>query len=105
MDFNDLKDFITPADHLLFRVKKLFGREGKIIDAAIAYLEPGGGGPVEMHTHRHDHLFIVTSGQVRIRLGDSERILNPTESCRVPGCIAHAVWNDQTTVMIGISVE
>ena len=34
MDFNDLKDFITPADHLLFRAKKLFGREGKIIDAA-----------------------------------------------------------------------
>lgn len=47
MDFNDLKDFITPADHLLFRAKKLFGREGKIIDAAIAYLEPAAEAPLK----------------------------------------------------------
>lgn len=107
MESDDLKDFITPPDHLLFRAKKLFGTCGEIVDIAIAYIEAGGGGPAETHTHDHDHLFIVISGRACIRLGDSEIILNPNESYRVPGRMAHAVWNrtDKTTVMIGISVK
>ena len=63
--------FITPAAHVGFLAKRLFGREeGCIKDGAVAYLEPGGGGPTEQHTHSHDHLFIVVKGEATIRLGD-----------------------------------
>lgn len=102
-----MKDFITPPNHVNFLVKKLFGNCGEIIDGAIAYLEPNGGGPMELHTHAHAHLFIVVQGQAKIKLGDTEKILNPNESFLVEGSIPHAVWNntDVTTVMVGISVR
>lgn len=76
-------------------------------DGSIAYLEPGGGGPVEPHTHRHDHLFIVTSGEARIMLDDEQIIVHENESFLVDGSKPHSVWNniDRTTVMVGISIE
>ena len=45
------KDFITPPNHVNFLAKKLFGEIGEIIDGSIAYLQPNGGGPDELHTH------------------------------------------------------
>ena len=61
-------DFITPAAHVGFLAKRLFGREeGRIKDGAVAYLEPGGGGPTEQHTHNHDHLFIVVKGEATMK--------------------------------------
>lgn len=102
-----MKDFITPPNHVNFLAKKLFGNCGEIVNGSIAYLEPNGGGPTELHTHVHSHLFIVVQGQARIKLGDTERILNPNESFLVEGSVPHSVWNsaDTTTVMIGITVN
>lgn len=101
------KDFITPPNHVNFLAKKLFGETGEIIDGSIAYLQQGGGGPVKLHTHDHDHLFIVTKGEAKILLGDKEIILKKDESFLVKGSIPHSVWNniDTETVMIGISVK
>lgn len=101
------EDFVTPPDHVAFLAKKLFGPCGEIIDGAVAYLEPCGGGPAQPHTHAHDHLFIVLSGQARISMDGVEKLLNPDEAFLVPGDVPHAVWNNvQTmTVMIGISVK
>ena len=42
--------FITPPEHFDFEAQKLFGDTGRIIDGAIAYLSPGGDGPVKQHT-------------------------------------------------------
>ncbi len=39
------KDFITPPNHINFKAKKLFDNIGEIIDGAIAYIAPSGGGP------------------------------------------------------------
>lgn len=102
-----MKDFITPPNHVNFNAKKLFESLGEIIDGSIAYLEPQGGGPIEVHTHEHNHLFIVTKGQAKIILGDKEMILNKDESFLVDGKIPHSIWNniEGTTVMIGISVK
>ncbi len=101
-----MKDFITPANHVNFLAKKLFKERGRIIDGSIAYLEKGGGGPVEMHAHLHNHLFIVVSGQAKIKLEGSEIIINENESYLIEGQTLHSVWNnlDTTTVIIGISV-
>lgn len=62
--------FITPPNHINFKAKKLFGNMGQIIDGAIAYVDLNGGGPTELHTHEHNHLFIVTKGEAKIILGD-----------------------------------
>lgn len=99
--------FITPPEHIFFLAKKLFADCGEIIDGSIAYIEPGGGGPVQQHTHSHNHLFIVISGEVRIALGEEEKIIHANESFLVKGEIPHAVWNntDETTIMIGISTK
>lgn len=104
---NELNGFSTPPEHLKFLAKKLFGNCGEIVDGAIAYLEPGGGGPVKLHTHTHNHLFIVISGQAKVLLDKEERIIHANEAFLVKGEIPHSVWNDtqETTVMLGISVK
>ncbi len=106
MHINDT-NFITPPNHIHFLAKKLVGNCGEIIDGSIAYLEPSGGGPIELHTHQHNHFFIVVSGQAKIKLDTTEIVLNPNESFIVDGNIPHSVWNNsvETTVMIGISVK
>lgn len=102
-----MNGFITPPDHVDFKAKKLFGNVGNIIDGSIAYIDLNGGGPAEQHTHEHNHLFIVTKGEAKIRLADDEVILKKDESFLVEGKIPHSVWNNiqGETVMIGISVK
>lgn len=104
---NDLEAFITPPNHVNFLAKRLFGESGEIQDGAIAYLEPGGGGPIVPHTHLHNHLFVVVSGEAKIILGNREVIVRENESFLVKGEISHSVWNhaDKTTIMLGITVK
>ncbi|MDE7215228.1 MAG: cupin domain-containing protein [Clostridia bacterium] len=101
------KDFITPPDHVNFKAKKLFGNMGEIIDGAIAYVSAKGGGPMQLHTHSHDHLFIVVKGRARVYVGGREVVLDKDESYLVDGTLPHSVWNDveEETVMIGLSVK
>ena len=100
-------EFVTPPNHIDFKAKKLFGKQGEIIDGAIAYIEPNGGGPIELHTHSHDHLFIVVKGQAKILQGSEEIVVKENQSYLVNGNIPHSVWNDsdKETIMIGISVK
>lgn len=97
--------FTTPPAHVNFRAKRLFGNVGEIKDGAIAYLEPGGGGPIEPHTHPHNHLFIVVKGEAKVVFPDREVIIKENDSFLVQGTIPHSVWNnsDQTSVIVGIS--
>lgn len=99
--------FITPPKHVNFEAKKLFGSMGEIMDGSIAYLSVNGGGPTEVHTHEHNHLFIVTEGEAKIILGEEEVIVKKDEAFLVEGKIPHSVWNniDGETTMIGISVK
>lgn len=100
-------DFMTPPNHVNFLAKKLFGASGEIIDGAIAYLQKQGGGPVENHTHPHNHLFIVVKGEAKIILEKEVVIVKANESYLVKGSIPHSIWNniEDETVMIGISVK
>ena len=102
-----MTDFITPPNHINFLAKKLFTGMGEIIDGSIAYLEKDGGGPSELHTHEHNHLFIVVKGEAKIILNNTTVIIKENESYLVEGAIPHSVWNNfsGTTVMIGISVK
>ncbi|MBC8569764.1 cupin domain-containing protein [Zongyangia hominis] len=102
-----MSEFMTPPNHVNFKAKKLFGEMGKILDGAIAYIDVNGGGPTELHTHAHSHLFIVTQGEAKIQLDTEEVIVKKDESFLVDGQVPHAVWNhsEEETVMIGISVK
>ena len=99
--------FVTPPNHIHFKAKKLFGEIGTIIDGSFAYIDLHGGGPTQLHTHEHNHLFIVTKGEARILLGEEEITLKKDEAFLVKGTIPHAVWNhaSEETVMLGISVR
>lgn len=102
-----MTDFKTPSNHINFKAKKLFSEMGEILDGSIAYLEPGGGGPVEPHTHTNDHLFIVVKGEAAVRLDNEEKIIKENESYLVKGTTLHSVWNHstETTIMVGITVK
>lgn len=97
--------FVTPPKHVHFLAKKLPALSGTFADGALAYLEPGGGGPTEKHTHPHDHLFLVIEGEARVELGDRTVLVKPGETFRVSGRIPHSVWNNApvTTVMLGLT--
>ena len=94
-------------DHVGFSAKKLFGSCGEIADGSIAYIEPGGGGPVESHMHRHSHLFIVTKGCVKIVFEMGERMVQENESFLVDGGNLHSMWNvgEEEACVIGISIN
>ena len=63
-----------------FLAKKLFSNMGEIIDGSIAYLNINGGGPLELHTHEHNHLFIVVKGEAKIQYADSVVVIKENES-------------------------
>ena len=100
-------EFITPPNHVNFKAKKLFDEIGSIMNGSIAYIEVNGGGPLEKHTHDHDHLFTVTKSEAKILLNNDEIILKKDESYLVNGKIPHSIWNniDDETVMIGINLK
>lgn len=102
-----MNEFITPPNHINFKAKKLFSDCGKIIDGSVAYISLNGGGPVEQHTHEHNHLFIVVKGESKVLLADKIVIIKENESFLVKGSIPHSVWNnsDNETIMIGITVK
>ena len=103
-----MKDgFVVPPNHVNFQAKKLFGSMGRIIDGSIAYITLKGGGPLEQHTHEHNHLFIVVKGEAVVFSEDRKIIIHETEAYLVNGNIPHSVWSnlDEETVMIGISVQ
>lgn len=85
---------ITPKNHINFKALKLSSEiDDEIMDCAIAFIEPNGGGPLPDHTHSHDHLFTVISGEIEIRLESEKIILNEGMSLRVSGNKRHSVWN------------
>ena len=103
-----MKDgFVVPPNHVNFQAKKLFGSMGRIIDGSIAYITLKGGGPLEQHTHEHNHLFIVVKGEAVVFSEDRKIIIPENEAYLVNGNIPHSVWSnlDEETVMIGISVQ
>ena len=75
--------------------------------AQLLTLSPTGGGPLERHTHAHNHLFIIVKGEATVILGDEEKIIRENESLLVDGHIPHSVWNNtpETTIMIGLTVK
>ena len=84
---------MTPPGHRDFSAKKLFAGGGTLQGGAVAYIQPGGGGPEGNHTHPDDHIFLVMEGEVRVVLGDREVTVRRDESLFVDGMVPHSIWN------------
>lgn len=99
--------FMTPPNHEKFLAKKLFNDAGKIHWGAVAYIEVGGGGPKNNHTHEDDHIFIVVDGEVKIIVDGTENIVGKDNSFYVKGSLPHSIWNNGNTTakVIKISVS
>jgi hypothetical protein len=80
---------------------------GVVLYVSIACLEKDGGGPLELHIHEHNHLFIVVKGEAEILLNNEKVIVHENESYLVKVSIPHSVWNNlpETTVIVGLSVK
>jgi quercetin dioxygenase-like cupin family protein len=55
-------------------------------------IEPGVLQPPHTHS-REDHLFIVTEGEVGVRVGDVEIVAAPGSYVFMPRGVPHAFWN------------
>ena len=88
-----METFMTPPSHKSFSAKKLFEGGGALQWGAVAYIQPGGGGPEGSHTHPEDHIFLVTEGEVQVVLGDREVTVKQDESLFVDGMTPHSIWN------------
>lgn len=98
--------FVTPPNHFGFRAARLFGEQGLLLDGALAYIEPGGGGPEPAHTHETDHLFYVIEGELAVRCGGETITIHAGEARRVPGAVPHATQNPgaQIAKVLGLTV-
>ena len=99
-------EFTTPPAHIHFKAKKFPELAGTFRDGALAFLEPGGGGPLGKHSHTPDHLFLVVSGEARVEYENETVVIPAGTTCRVTGRRPHAVWNNtnQQTVMLGLTI-
>lgn len=102
-----MKNWITPENHFLCKSVSLSGQvDGKILDAFLLYIEPGGGGPKPVSIHEYDHLFTVIEGKVEVFIGDELLHLGEGESVRIPGMVSHSIWNNADSIakIIGLSL-
>jgi mannose-6-phosphate isomerase-like protein (cupin superfamily) len=81
------------------------GVNAVIVDSALAYVEPGGGGPEPAHTHEKDHIFIVVSGCATIKLEQQTLVLHTDETAYVKGSIEHSIWNQSEQMLKVIKIN
>lgn len=103
-----MNDFFTPKNHKGFKAILLSSElDEEIKDCAIAFIEPGGGGPTPDHSHPHNHLFTVISGSIEISQANERKQLHTGMSMIVRGKSPHSVWNigTDTAKVMGISIS
>ncbi|MBV9170001.1 MAG: cupin domain-containing protein [Chloroflexi bacterium] len=61
-------------------------------------IQPGAEVPV--HTHPHEQVGHVVSGRIKMRIGDEERELGPSEGYSVPGGVAHGAVGVTEVVVV-----
>lgn len=102
-----MNGFDIPENYSGITAKKLFRNMGTITEGSSVRVAPCGGDPAEQHTHEHDHLYIVTKGEITIFLCEDSIVLKEEEFFLVKGFIPHSLWNHtySETALIDISVK
>lgn len=100
------KGYMTPPGHEKFMAKTLIQKGGKLRDAAIAYIEPGGGS-VESHTHPYDHNFMVVKGEITVYEKQGSTLIEENQGYVAKGNTPHYLRNTgkETAILIGITTE
>jgi mannose-6-phosphate isomerase-like protein (cupin superfamily) len=101
-----MSNIITPPGHIKFQAKMLAtDLNAVILDSAVAYVEPGGGGPAPSHTHEKDHFFIVVDGCATIKMGTQSIVLHTDETAYIKGDIEHSIWNESNHTLKIIKIN
>jgi quercetin dioxygenase-like cupin family protein len=86
--------------HFDMRSLRLQGFEvsaSKFAWVGLSYFLPQGG--AEMDTGPLEKIYVVLEGEVTVELGDGTRhVLNPLDSCHIPGGEARAIRNHGNAV-------
>jgi quercetin dioxygenase-like cupin family protein len=69
-------------------------------DIMIVQFRIAEGATVPAHTHPHEQVGHVVSGQMIFRIGDEERELGPGDGYSVPGGVVHGATGVTDTVAI-----
>jgi quercetin dioxygenase-like cupin family protein len=69
-------------------------------DIMIVQFRIAAGATVPLHTHPHEQVGHVVSGQMIFRIGDEERELSPGEGYSVPGGVPHGARGVTDTIAV-----
>jgi quercetin dioxygenase-like cupin family protein len=76
------------------RARNLVGSEHGFDSVFVAETEMDAGSSIPLHTHPIEEAWVVTEGELVVRLGDENVIVPSGSVVRVPPDVPHAVRND-----------
>lgn len=77
------------AQHTIFPGVDIRAMGGEQVMLSLVEFQPGA--VVQEHSHPHEQIGMVITGQARFHVGDQERVLGPGDMYRIPGGIPHRV--------------
>lgn len=77
------------ARHTIFRGVTIHAMGGEHMLVSLVEFEPGA--IVEEHSHPHEQMGMVLSGNAHFFVGDEDRVLTAGEMYRIPGGVKHRV--------------
>ncbi len=80
------------------RSRDLVGSEHGLDSLFIAETEMDVGSPIPLHTHPIEEAWVVTDGELVVRLGDDTLVVPSGCVVRVPPNVPHAVRNDGDSI-------
>ncbi|MEX0786780.1 MAG: cupin domain-containing protein [Dehalococcoidia bacterium] len=91
-DRSDTIENPVTGERITFR-KRARDSNGALLEFELAMEPRGVTMPAHVHPRQEEHVE-VTAGQVRLRLGGTEHVLNVGEAMTLPAGIPHMLWND-----------
>jgi quercetin dioxygenase-like cupin family protein len=80
------------------RSRDLVGSQHGFDSLFVAETEMDVGSTIPLHTHPIEEAWVVTDGELVVRLGDDSVVVPAGSVVRVPPGVPHAVRNDGTSV-------
>ena len=62
----------------------------------------GQGSALPLHTHPHEQIGYLVSGEMTLRIGEEETLIRPGDSWNVPGNVPHAAQIHRDSVAVEV---
>ena len=77
------------SSHQIFPGVKIHTAAAEKMMLSLVEFEPGA--VVEEHSHEHEQVGILISGELEFFIGDQRQVLKPGQMWRIPGGVVHRV--------------